>query len=144
MKGEAIPKAVRMLSIVDVFDAMTSTRAYSGAMNLSATNRKLMELAEMGQTDKSLVQWFIRCIGIYPVGTIVRLSSGKIGIVIKQNAQSLLTPVVKVIYDGKKDRFVRPRNLDLSDLPDGLTDEKIDSNDYGKSLKINPIDYLLA
>lgn len=144
VKGEQIPEKVRMLSIADSFDAMTTKRAYSGAINLSAANRKLLEMTTPGQLDETLVKLFIRCIGIYPVGTIVRLSSGKLGIVIKQNHDSLLTPVVKVIYDGKKDCFVRPRNLDLADLPEGRENEKITSAGWEKNLKINPIDFLLA
>ena len=143
-KGEQIPKAARMLAIADIFDAMTTPRVYSGAINLSAANRKLLEMASLQQIDEALTQHFIRCIGIYPVGTIVRLSSGKLGIVIKQNHDSLLTPVVKVIYDGKKDCFVRPRNLNLADLPEGRENEKITSAGWEKSLKINPIDFLLA
>ncbi len=144
LKGEVIPKSVRMLSIADVFDAMTSTKAYNGAMNLSAGNRKLVELAGMGQLDGSLVEWFIRCIGIYPVGAIVRLSTGKIGIVIRQNAQSLLKPVVNIIYDGVKDRFVRRHRMDLSEIPDDRPDGKIVATGWEKSFKIDPLDYLLA
>ncbi len=142
--GEQIPKTVRMLSIADIFDAMTTSRVYSGAINLSIANRKLLEMAALKQIDETLVQQFIRCIGIYPVGTIVRLSSGKIGIVIKQNPDTLLKPVVKVIYDGKKDCFIRPRDLDLADLPEDKADEKIASTDSGKTIKINPLDFLLA
>lgn len=144
VKGEAIPKTVRMLSIVDVFDAMTTTRAFGGTMNLSAANRKLVELAVAGQVDNTLVQWFIRCIGIYPVGTIVRLSTGKIGVVIQQNPQSLLKPVVNVVYDGNKDHFVRPRRMDLSEIPDDRTEVKIESTGWEKSFKIDPVDFLLA
>lgn len=144
VKGEKVPMAVRMLSIADIFDAMTTMRAYSGGMNLSAANRKLLEMGTLKLVDEILVQRFIRCIGIYPVGTIVRLSSGKMGIVVKQNADNLLTPVVKVIYDGGKGCFVRPRCLDLAAPPEERKNEKIVSNDWERTLKVNPLDFLLV
>ena len=144
LKGGEIPKSVRMLSIADVFDAITSIRAYSDAMNYFAANRKLIELSSKGQLDKALVEWFIRCVGIYPVGTIVRLSSGKIGIVIQNNPHALLKPVVNVIYDSTKDRFVRRHKLDLSALRDKPDDGKIVSTGWDKSFKINPVDFLLS
>ncbi len=142
--GEDIPKMARMLAIVDIFDAITTPRVYGEAINLSAANRKLLGMVGEKQVDEALTHHFIRCIGIYPVGTMVRLSSGKMGIVIKQNPDSLLTPVVKIIYDDKKNGFIRPRNLNLAAPPEDKAEEKIVSAGVEKKFKINPIDFLLA
>lgn len=141
IKGERIPQAVRMLSVADTFDAMTTERVYNGAMNLSAANRVLLEMAALERLDEILVHRFIRYVGIYPVGTVVRLSSGKVGVVIKQNADSLLKPVVKIVYDERKAAFVKPRDLDLSDETAG---EKVASSGALGALGVNPIEYLLA
>ena len=63
-----------------------------------------------------MVQKFIRCTGIYPVGTLVVMESGWIGVVIKQGEKSLLHPVIRLIYNNITENYLRvPKEIDLAD-----------------------------
>ena len=57
---------------------------------------------------------FVRCIGIYPVGTLVRLESGRLAIVTDHNPDDLLRPTVKLIYDTAKRCYLNPESVDLA------------------------------
>ncbi|MBI5179221.1 MAG: HD-GYP domain-containing protein [Nitrospinae bacterium] len=139
LKGSAIPPAAGMAGIADAYDAMTTARSYRGEMKLSAANRKLFEIAALEQFDDKLVQSFIQCTGLYPVGSVVGLSSGKLGIVIRQNPENLLKPVVRVIYDNKRGSFIRPRDVDILHNTDG---EEVVPTPPDVKWKINILDYI--
>jgi hypothetical protein len=66
-------------------------------------------------TDQELVQRFIQCVGIYPVGSLVELQSGRLALVNASPQKDLLTPLLKVVYDLRKQRRIAPIVLDLSD-----------------------------
>jgi len=57
---------------------------------------------------------FVKCVGIYPIGSLVKLKSGRLGVVIEQSAQSLLTPVVKVFFSTKSKTRIAAEVVDLS------------------------------
>jgi hypothetical protein len=61
-----------------------------------------------------MVQQFIRCVGIYPVGTLVRLESGMLAVVLVHGEENLLQPTVKIVYDANKNRYVKTKIIDLS------------------------------
>jgi HD-GYP domain-containing protein (c-di-GMP phosphodiesterase class II) len=142
LRGEQIPPVVRMIGIVDIYDAITTPRAYGEKIQLTQANKKLLEIASLEQIDEKLTQAFISLMGIYPVGMIVRLASGKIGVVVKQNPESLLKPVVRVVYDGKRGCFVRPRDIDLLHQQDERSEEKIVAPDSENKLEIDPINFI--
>ncbi len=75
LKGEDISSLGKAAAIADVYDAMTSKRKYQPRYEPTEVLRKLFEWSEHFY-DKQMVQQFIRCVGIYPVGTLVRLESG--------------------------------------------------------------------
>ena len=104
----------RMASIVDVYDAITSDRAYHKGMEPTEALRRMMEWAEGGQLDAELLKRFIRCVGIYPTGTLVRLESGLLGVVTDQNARELLKPRVCVFFSAIDNLYVTPRAIDLA------------------------------
>ncbi|MDQ7988787.1 MAG: HD-GYP domain-containing protein [Candidatus Dactylopiibacterium sp.] len=108
-----IQQLVRMASIVDVYDAITADRCYHRGMPATDALRKLHEWSA-NHFDPQLVQAFIRCVGIYPVGTLVRLESGRLGVVLEQNEASLLTPRLKILFNAKSGNRVQPYELDLS------------------------------
>ncbi len=112
LKGEQISFYGQAAAIADVYDAMTSKRCYQRRYEPTEVLKKLYEWS--GHYNPGLVQHFIRCIGIYPVGSLVRLESGLLAVVIQHSERDLLHPVVRVIYDIKRDRFVLTYDLDLS------------------------------
>ncbi|EIC23202.1 HD-GYP domain-containing protein [Thiorhodovibrio frisius] len=122
-RGEAISQYGRMAAIVDIYDALTSDRVYHKGEEPSAALRKLLEWGHY-HVDVELVQHFIRCVGIYPVGTLVRLASHRVGLVIESNSNSLLQPVVRVFMDAKRRRYLDVHDLNLSD-PQAAGDERI-------------------
>jgi putative nucleotidyltransferase with HDIG domain len=113
LKGEEISVMGRMAAICDVYDAITSDRVYHKGMAPNEALRKIFEWSKF-HFDPPLVQQFIRAIGIYPVGTLVMLESGRIGIVLEQAEGSLLQPLVNVVFDSKLGQYLTPREVDLS------------------------------
>lgn len=113
LKGMEISQVGRMTAIVDVYDAITSDRCYHRPMGPAEAIRKLFEWSKF-HFDPELVQVFVKSVGIYPVGTLVRLESGRLGIVIEQRESNLLTPVVRVVFDANRNYYITPENVDLS------------------------------
>jgi putative nucleotidyltransferase with HDIG domain len=110
-----IAEEAKLATIADVYDALTSDRCYHHGIPPTQALRKLLEW-QGTHMDGALIQQFIRCVGIYPVGSLVTLESGRIGIVIEQNESDLRTPKLLVIYDSNKRCHLRPTDLDLSEF----------------------------
>lgn len=108
-----ISTLAKMAAIVDVYDAITADRCYHKGMPATDALRKIYEWSKF-HFEPELVQAFMRCVGIYPVGTLVKMESGKLGVVIEQNPDSLLSPVVKIFFSSKSNGYVKPYHLDLS------------------------------
>jgi putative nucleotidyltransferase with HDIG domain len=114
LRGEEISVFGKAAAIADVYDAMTSQRCYQQRHEPTEVLKKLYEWS--GSYSSELVQQFVRCVGIYPVGTLVRLESGLLGIVLAHGKDSLLKPLVRVVYDTNRDRYVvTPYDLELSE-----------------------------
>jgi HD-GYP domain-containing protein (c-di-GMP phosphodiesterase class II) len=113
LKGEQISEVGRMSAIVDVYDAITSDRTYRKAMSPAAAVQKLFEWSQH-HFDPAMTKVFLKSVGIYPIGTLVRLESGRLGVVIEQCDTHLLTPVVRVMYDGKRQHYIVPEDVDLA------------------------------
>lgn len=111
--ADQISQLVRMASIVDVYDAITADRCYHRGIPPTEALRKLFEWSKY-QFDPVLVKAFMRCVGIYPVGSLVRLESGRLGVVIEQNEANLLTPRIRVFFSIKANTHVQPTIVDLS------------------------------
>ncbi len=110
--GEAISQIGRMTAIVDVYDALTSNRCYHKGMEPSEVLKKLLEWSGT-HLDGELVQRFIRALGIYPVGSLVRLGSGRLAVVVEQG-EDLLRPTVRVVFDANRKIRLQPRDLNLA------------------------------
>lgn len=113
LKGEEISPVGRMTAIVDVYDALTSDRVYRRGISPAAAVQKLFEWSKH-HFDPEMTKVFLKSVGIYPVGTLVQLESGRLGVVIEQSDSHLLTPVVRVMYDGKRQHYLVPEVVDLS------------------------------
>jgi putative nucleotidyltransferase with HDIG domain len=142
LKGEEISIYGQMAAIADVYDAITSDRCYRDKIHPTDALRKLLEWSDF-HFNKRLVQQFIRCIGIYPIGTVVSLESGLFGIVIKHGEKSLLHPVIRIIYDTKKGSYIlRPYDIDLSQPSVNGTSDKIISHELPDKIGVRPEMYL--
>ncbi|EDQ02447.1 HD-GYP domain-containing protein [Shewanella benthica] len=117
LKGDEIPLHGRMSCIVDIFDALTATRCYKEAMSPAAAFKTLLSLTPF-HLDETLVYEFIRCVGVYPVGSLVELSDGRIGIVWEAKDRDALHPILKCFYSIKLKRYTNVTMVDLlkSDL----------------------------
>jgi hypothetical protein len=67
-----------------------------------------------GHFEERIFQAFVKSIGIYPTGSLVKLTSGRLAVVVEQSEGSLLTPHVKVFYSTKSMSYISPEALDLS------------------------------
>jgi HD-GYP domain-containing protein (c-di-GMP phosphodiesterase class II) len=121
-KDDALGLLGAIAGIVDVFDALTAERPYAAPMSPSNALNFLNKLR--GKTfHPVLVEQFVRCIGFFPVGSVVELNSGETGIVISQNPAKRLQPRVMVVRDAQG-RPLRPQKLlDLARLPMVTSDE---------------------
>ncbi|OZB18511.1 MAG: phosphohydrolase [Marinobacter sp. 34-60-7] len=112
LRGEEITEYGRMVAITDVYDAITADRVYHKGMTPSQGLKKLLEWSG-DHLDPNLVKQFIRCIGLYPVGSLVLLESGRLGVVIETNDADQRLPVVRVMYHT---RFRMPIKVETVDL----------------------------
>ncbi len=105
----------QLTAIIDVYDAVTTNRSYQRAMS---AHRGMQILFELGQTDfnMTLVERFIQCLGIYPVGTVVELDTSEIGIVVSVNSQVLLRPKVMLLYANRLRPLAQPKTVDLNEI----------------------------
>lgn len=106
----------RMAAIVDTFDAITSERPYASALSSHEALRKLYSWADK-LFHKALVEQFIECLGIYPVGTLVELTTGEVAIVLAQNRLRQLKPRLVLILDCDKQPYGTMDVLDLIEDP---------------------------
>ncbi|TCS72659.1 putative nucleotidyltransferase with HDIG domain [Sulfuritortus calidifontis] len=113
LKGEQISLYGQMGAIVDVYDAITSERVYHKGMPAPAAMAKLLEWSKF-HFNPELVRAYIKAVGIYPTGSLVRLESGRLGIVIEQHPEKMLQPVVKAFYSAKKQHYLPPEVIDLA------------------------------
>lgn len=113
LKGEEISLFSRMAAVCDVYDAVTSDRAYRKGWSPAEAMHKM--LSWRGHFDSTLLHEFVRTIGIYPVGSLVRLASGRVALVVEASEISLMKPKVHVFWSLHAQREVKPEELDLGD-----------------------------
>lgn len=112
LKGDEIPLHGRMSCIVDIYDALTADRCYKQGMSPAEAFKILLSLTP-NHLDKELVYKFINCIGVFPVGALVELSDGRVGIIWTSNSHEPLKPEIKCFYSRKYRRFVDVSFVDM-------------------------------
>jgi HD-GYP domain-containing protein (c-di-GMP phosphodiesterase class II) len=112
LAGDAISVFARMGAVCDVYDAITSDRPYKRGWDPAEALRKMTEWSR-GHFDERIFQAFVKSVGIYPVGALVRLKSGRLGVVVDQSEKSLLSPKVKVFFSLRADARIVPEIVDL-------------------------------
>ncbi len=111
-QGEDISLYGQMAAIVDSYDALTADRMHKKGITPHAALGRLVRCRE--QFNRELVQQFIHCIGIYPVGSLVALSDGHFAVVVESDLKRLLSPKVRVIYDSLKRTYVDAEDIDMA------------------------------
>lgn len=112
LSGEQITRLARMSSVCDVYDAVTSDRPYKSAWTPAVAIQE-MAAWRRGAFDEEIFQAFVRCVGVYPIGSLVRLDSGRLAVVLAQHESDLLTPKVKAVYNAQSNQRMMPEIIDL-------------------------------
>jgi len=115
LAGEAIPYEARMNALCDVYDAITSLRAYKQPWDPAESIAKMAAWTKSGQFDPALFRAFANTVGIYPVGSLVRMKSERLAVVVDQNPRLPAQPCVKVFWSTRRSLPVRVERIDLAD-----------------------------
>jgi HD-GYP domain-containing protein (c-di-GMP phosphodiesterase class II) len=137
LQGEQISQWARMGAICDVYDAITSNRPYKAGWDPAQSIARMASWK--GHFDPVMFASFVQSLGIYPTGSVVRLASGKLAVVVEQNAKSLVSPVVMVFFSTKSQLHITPQRLDL--MQPG-TAERIVAREEGAAAQFPHLDEL--
>jgi putative nucleotidyltransferase with HDIG domain len=113
LQGDAISLYAKMGAVCDVYDAVTSDRPYKKGWDPAEALRRMAEWNQ-SHFQNNVFQAFVKAVGIYPIGTLVRLQSGRLGVVVDQSGRSLLAPKVKVFFSTKSQARLPPEIIDLA------------------------------
>jgi len=141
--GDRIGSFGLISGIVDCYDAITSDRVYHSGLS---AYEALTKMYSWRSTDfhPGLIEQFIQCMGIYPVGSLVELTDGRVGVVITVNRKRRLRPRVALVLKEDKTPYRKPKLVNLVDLEEAQGQDApsivkvLQPGEYG----INPIDYL--
>ena len=111
--GVQTPIYGRIAAIIDCYDAMITSTPYRESVSEHTALQNIYNLR--GQHfQQELVEQFLQCMGVYPTGSLVELSSGEVGIILSQNVKQRLKPKVMMILDEKKEQYAQRRIVDLA------------------------------
>jgi len=113
LTAEEISPWSKIVAITDVYDAITSDRCYHDGMSPTQALTKMYGW-RLKDFDPELLEQFIQCIGIYPIGALVELTTGEVGIVISVTDESRLRPKILLILDDQKNPYFPKRIINLA------------------------------
>jgi len=120
LAGDKISLVAKMGAVCDVYDAITSVRPYKLGWDPGEALRRMTQWK--GHFDPTVFQAFVKTVGIYPIGSLVRLQTGRLAVVTQQNPQALLAPKVKVFYNTHVKKRIEPHEINLANR---LTNDKV-------------------
>ena len=141
LAGDAIGELAQMAAIVDVYDALTSERSYHKAIPAADALRKIYEWSKF-HFNPVFAQDFMRCVGIYPVGTMVKLESGRLAVVIEAHESNLLAPKVNVFFSTRSNAYIKPETVDLSRGLGFGGGDKIVGHESAAKWQVDPMRFL--
>jgi len=112
LRAEKISQLAKMSSVCDVYDAVTSDRPYKDGWQPTVALRKMTEWAD-GHFDDTIFKAFVKTVGIYPVGSLVRLQSQRLAVVVDQDPTHLLQPTVKAFFSLRSKMHIPPTLVHL-------------------------------
>lgn len=113
---ERISLAAEMSGLVDTYCAMTRDRVFSPAISSQGALEAICRLRDVKFRD-AIVDQFVQCVGLYPIGTLVELNSGEVAIVIEQNRVLREKPRLMILLSAEKRLLQRPAYVDLMQVP---------------------------
>ena len=135
LTGEKISQYGRMITICDIFDALTANRVYKDGMSQVKSFAILRSMAEKKMLDMVLVTQFIKCLGVYPIGSLVKLNSNQLAVVDSRNADDPIRPKVKAFYNVNQKHFVATKEIDLSDEGMPHIEKGVRADDFDLDMK---------
>lgn len=115
MAGDEIPLLTRITSIVDVYDAITSDRCYHDGISPALALENLFKWSA-GNYDVALLEKFIKCLGIYPIGSVVQLNTNEVGVVVATDGDHRIKPIVLLARDPEGKIYMPRKLLNLSNI----------------------------
>jgi HD-GYP domain-containing protein (c-di-GMP phosphodiesterase class II) len=112
--GVQTPIYGRIAAIIDCYDAMTTTTPYRKAVSEHAALQNIYNLRDQ-YFQQELVEQFLQCMGVYPTGSLIELSTGEVGIVLSQNVKQRLKPRIMMLLDEKKKQYENRHIVDLAE-----------------------------
>ena len=109
----------RMAAICDTYDSLISDSCFRKGISPANAIREMTKWQE-GQFDKQVFHAFVRTVGFYPFGTLVKLKSGRVAVVEEQSRKSLASPIVRVFFSTRVDEPIFQEWVDLSKVPDAI------------------------
>jgi len=113
LSGAGISFLARMTAVCDVYDAVTSERPYKKGWDPAETLTRMSTWT--GHFDKTIMSAFVKTLGIYPIGSLLKMESGRLGLVIRQSTVVLTKPVVKAFRYNTEGEIIDSEVIDLSD-----------------------------
>jgi hypothetical protein len=137
LSGAGISRLSRMAAICDVYDAVTSERPYKKGWDPAEALARMASWT--GHFDKPMLSAFVKTLGIYPIGSLLKMESGRMALVIRQNPGMLTKPVIKTFLYNDEGEILDTEVIDLSahDAKDGIRQRG--GEDW---LKFNGLDHL--
>lgn len=132
ISNQHIDSGSKMLAIVNLYE--TFSAAEQGFVSPLSVARKLLALAP-AKLDGDLLQLFIKCIGVYPPGTVVKLTTGRLALVLENNAKKPTQPKVKVFYHSLHQHHIPPKVLDLAKQTEEQIEACVDLKKFGLDVR---------